>query len=67
MRNEVIAGYSVQIPVLDVLSIPEAARSPADNKMIADARSTRVVDMIVSITYGPAVHFLKVTLAPKFT
>jgi hypothetical protein len=67
LRNEVIAGYAVQIPVLDVLSIPEAARSPADNKVIADARSTRVVDMIVSITYGPAVHFLRVTLAPKFT
>jgi hypothetical protein len=67
MRNEVIAGYGVQIPVLDMLSIPEAARSPADNKVIADARSTRVVEMIVSITYGPAVHFLRVTLAPKFT
>jgi hypothetical protein len=35
--------------------------------MISDARSTRVVEMIVSITYGPAVHFLRVTLAPKFT
>lgn len=67
LRNDVIAGYGVQIPVLDVLSIPEAARSPADNKVIADARSTRVVEMIVSITYGPAVHFLRVTLAPKFT
>jgi hypothetical protein len=67
LRNEVIAGYGVQIPVLDVLSIPEAARSPADNKVISDARSTRVVEMIVSITYGPAVHFLRVTLAPKFT
>jgi hypothetical protein len=33
---------------------------------VADARANRTVDMFVSVTYGPAVHRLKVTLAPKF-
>jgi len=67
LRSDVIAGYSVQIPVLDALSIPESARSGADNNLIAEARASRVVPMLVSITYGPAVHLLRVSLAPKFT
>lgn len=62
----VIDGYSVQIPVLDILNIPESARTPADQAQVDTARSTRQVDVLISITYGPAVHRLNVTLAPKF-
>jgi hypothetical protein len=53
LRRGVIAGFAVDIPVLNVLSLPETAWN-------------RTVDMFVSVTYGPAVHRLKVTLAPKF-
>ncbi|MFL6139711.1 MAG: hypothetical protein ACJ74O_18210 [Frankiaceae bacterium] len=62
----VIDDYSVSIPVLDILGIPESARSPADEAQVVTARSTRQVDVRISITYGPAVHRLNVTLAPKF-
>jgi hypothetical protein len=65
-RGAVIDAYEVRIPVLDILSIPEAARSAADNAEVATARANRRVEVQVSVTYGPAVHRLLVTLAPKF-
>ena len=64
--NAVIDGYEVTIPVLDILAIPESARSPGDTQIVQTARADRTVDMYVSITYGPAVHFLHVTLTPSF-
>lgn len=65
-RAAVIDGYTVSIPVLDILSLPENARSAAENSTVVTARSTRQVDVLLTITYGPAVHRLNVTLAPKF-
>ncbi|WP_165226773.1 hypothetical protein [Aquisphaera insulae] len=65
-RRAVIDGFSIDIPVLNVLSIPEAARTPTDTTIVTEARANRTVDMFVSVTYGPAVHQLRVTLAPKF-
>ena len=65
-RNAVIDGFVVQIPVLDILSVPTSTWTPADSAIVADARANRTVDMFVTITYGPAVHRLRVTLAPKF-
>jgi hypothetical protein len=61
-----IDDYSIRIPVLDILSVPESARSVADSAIVVEARANRAVEMLVTITYGPAVHRLKVTLAPKF-
>lgn len=66
VRRAVIDAYEVRIPVLDILSIPETARNAADNAEVASARANRRVDVLVTITYGPAVHRLLVTLAPKF-
>jgi hypothetical protein len=65
-RNAVIDEFDVRIPVLDILSVPESARTATDNTIVATARANRIVEMLVSITYGPAVHRLRVTLAPKF-
>ncbi len=65
-RGNVIADFSVNIPVLDILSLPESAWSATEKSIVQTARANRTVDMFVSITYGPAVHLLKVTLAPKF-
>jgi hypothetical protein len=66
LRAAVIDAFDVQIPVLDALSIPDSARSTTDNSLITAARANRAVDVLVSITYGPAVHRLHVTLQPKF-
>jgi hypothetical protein len=65
-RAAVIDGFEVTIPVLDILFLPEAARSPADVNLLDTARANRQVDMVVAIVYGPAVHHLLVTLAPTF-
>jgi hypothetical protein len=65
-RNEMIAGFRVQIPVLDILSLPESTRTPAEKQIVSQARQTRSVEMTVEITYGPAVHYLLVRLAPGF-
>ena len=65
-RRSVIADFEVRIPVLDVLSLPESTWTATDQAEVQTARQNRTVDMLVTITYGPAVHRLLVTLAPKF-
>jgi hypothetical protein len=65
-RNAVIDGFSVRIPVLDILNLPAGTRTATDDAIVATARANRTVDMLLTITYGPAVHRLLVTLAPKF-
>jgi hypothetical protein len=62
----VIDDFRVVVPLLAILSLPESARSSADDDQVATARQTRQVPVLVSVTYGPAVHRLNVTLAPKF-
>lgn len=61
-----ITGYAVSIPVYDALALPEAARSAAQVQMINTARSERLVDMVVSIVIGPAIHRLRIALQPRF-
>ncbi|MDK1483219.1 hypothetical protein, partial [Sinorhizobium sp. 6-117] len=61
-----IDGYSVMIPVLEILRVPEDARSPGETQAVAQARADRTVEMLVSITLGPAVHLLNITLQPRF-
>lgn len=61
-----ITGSTMTIPVYDALALPEAARSATQVQMINTARSERLVDMIVSIVIGPAVHLLRIALQPRF-
>jgi hypothetical protein len=65
-QQAVIDDFSVDIPVLDILTVPESAWTAGDAATVATARANRTVDMYVSVTYGPAVHRLRVTLTPKF-
>jgi hypothetical protein len=62
----VIDDFSVAIPLLSILALPENARSAAEQAQVVTARQTRQVPVLISITYGPAVHRLNVTLAPQF-
>lgn len=66
VRSAVIDAYAIEIPVLNILSTPESTWTATDEALVVDARSNRKVDVNVSVTYGPAVHRLVVTLAPKF-
>jgi hypothetical protein len=65
-RAAVIDGFDVRLPLLDILELPESARTPTETNLVTTARANRTVDLLVSITYGPAVHHLRVTLQPKF-
>jgi hypothetical protein len=65
-RASTIDDYTIDIPVLAILSIPETTWTATERAVVVDARANRSVDVFVSITYGPAVHRLKVTLQPKF-
>jgi hypothetical protein len=58
--------YIVDIPILNILQIPEATRTAAETQQVTDARANRAVDAYVTIFYGPAVHHLRVNLAVKF-
>ena len=62
----VIDDFSVVIPLLSILSVPESSLSAADSAQVVTARSTRQVTVLISITYGPAIHRLNVTLSPQF-
>ncbi len=66
VREQVIASFSVTIPLLEILSLSPSARSPGDQEDIRNARENRTVTMLVRVEYGPAVHLLNVTLAPSF-
>ena len=58
--------YHIEIPILNMLLIPESARTPAEALQIQEARANRVVDLYVTIVYGPAIHRLRINLAVKF-
>ncbi|HKE86164.1 MAG TPA: hypothetical protein VKB50_20530 [Vicinamibacterales bacterium] len=62
----VIADFSIEIPVLNILALPDNARTATDTAILTTARAERTVDVVVTVTYGPAVHRLKLTLKPKF-
>jgi len=62
----VIDDFSVTIPLLSILALPESARTAAEQAQVVTARQTRQVSVLISVTYGPAVHRLNVTLAPQF-
>jgi hypothetical protein len=66
VTDAVIDAYTVDVPVLNILSAPENTWTAAEKQMVVDARANRIVDLFTSITYGPAVHRLRVTLQPKF-
>jgi len=61
-RQEIIDDYSIEIPVLGLLRIPEAARGEADKQAIREAREARAVDVAVVVKYGPALSRLLLTL-----
>jgi hypothetical protein len=64
--QDILAGFDIAIPVLDIVSRAESTWSAGDTATVTAARANRAVDVQVSVTYGPAVHRLNVTLAMGF-
>jgi hypothetical protein len=65
-RRAMIDDFTVTIPLLERLSIPEAARTPGDVNEITAARANRAVDLTVTVVYGPQIHSLAVKLRMTF-
>lgn len=65
VSSRVIADYSVDIPLLPILEAEEAARTPGQGATLTDARTSRVVEVILSVTYSGVVHYLDISLALK--
>ena len=65
-RRAVIDAFAVEIPVLNILNLPASAWTATEQNIVVTARANREIDLFVTVTYGPAVHRLLVTLAPKF-
>lgn len=65
-RAGVIDDFTVRIPVLDILSLPDSARTADENTLVVTARANRAVDLLTGVTLGPNFHTLRVTLQPEF-
>ncbi len=65
-RNAVIDDYDIEIPVLDILDMPQSGWTATEQSIVKTARETRSVGMVLTVFYGPAVSRLLVTLVSKF-
>lgn len=62
VRDEVIEGYAIDIPVLDLLDADPAALTAAQLKAIQDAQADRIAQILVSVDYAGAIHRIALTL-----
>jgi hypothetical protein len=65
-RRAVIDDFSCVIEALNILNLPQSTWAPTDKQIVETARATRTVEVFASITYGPAVHTLKLTLETNY-
>lgn len=62
VRNEVIEGYDITIPILILLDKDPASLTAAELAQINNAQSQRVVEVMVAVDYAGAIHRLAITL-----
>ncbi|MCM2422904.1 MULTISPECIES: hypothetical protein [unclassified Streptomyces] len=65
VTSGVIAAYGIDIPLLPILETEEATRSPGQASTLTAARTERVVEVLLSVTYAGSIHFLDIQLALK--
>ncbi|MEO9186465.1 MAG: hypothetical protein ABI467_23430 [Kofleriaceae bacterium] len=65
-RTEMIDDYTIDIPVLTILSRPESAWTATERALVTTARSTRTLDVVLSVELGPQVHVLIIQLQPHY-
>jgi hypothetical protein len=61
-QREVIDAYDIFMPLLVLLDKDPSALLPVETQAIKDARNSRIVDAIVTVTYAGAIHRLNITL-----
>jgi hypothetical protein len=66
LASGVIDSFSVVIPLLAILALPDSARDAADTDRVVTARQTRRVDVVILVEIAATIHQLNVTLVPHF-
>jgi hypothetical protein len=62
VRQGVIEGYDVQMPILMLLDKPAASLTADELNQIHDAQAQRVIEVLVSVDYAGAIHRVALTL-----
>jgi hypothetical protein len=62
VRNEVIEGFDITIPVLILLDKDPNTLTAGELAQINNAQSQRVVEVLVAVDYAGAIHRLAITL-----
>jgi hypothetical protein len=62
VRAEVIEGYDIVIPVLDLLDADPDALSASQLQQIQDAQTHRLAEIMVAVDYAGAIHRIALTL-----
>jgi hypothetical protein len=62
VRNEVIEGYTITIPVLTLLDKDPNSLTAAELAQINNAQNQRVVEVLIAVDYAGAIHRLAITL-----
>ena len=62
VRNEVIEGYDIVIPILSLLDKDPSTLTASELAQINNAQSERVVQVLVAVDYAGAIHRLAITL-----
>jgi hypothetical protein len=62
VSNGVIEGFSVNIPVLQLLDADPATLTPAQLQQINDAQTDRLAEVQVAVDYAGAIHRISITL-----
>ncbi|WP_125130389.1 hypothetical protein [Microbacterium sp. 10M-3C3] len=63
VASRVLDGYTVDVPLLPILETEEADRSPGSAQTLTNARTSRIVEILLTVTYAGAIHFLDINLA----
>jgi hypothetical protein len=65
-RSGALDSFDVQIPLLDILSRPEASWSATDQAMVTDARTNRTASAHLTVELGPGASKFAIVLSPTF-
>ena len=65
VTSRVLDGYTVDVPLLPILETEEADRSPGSAQTLTNARTSRIVEVLLTVTYAGSIHFLDINLALK--
>jgi hypothetical protein len=62
VRQEVIEGYDIVVPILALLDKPPATLTAAELAQVSSAQNDRVVEVLAALDYAGAIHRIAITL-----